>query len=705
MKRILSIVLVVMMMVAMIPLQAFAEEVFTVDYNLTNVTTTTVQSTVTSGSAISVVIEADVGYELPDAVTVNGIYDELNYDMGTGSLEVANIQSNIEIVAEGIEVIPEETPIETGTVVVRYEDENGNELLPDDTYLDLELGEHTFNAPIIEGYTADFNSETIIIEEDGQTHYIIFTYTVDVVEEEPVEEPIIEEPIGNEENTKLNIIGISCLDERNIVIDECDFLFENTENFNGGTMIEIPLMQGELQFKDMYEEDWDYDLEDYFEIDRNDINAEYIVESAEPKELTLYAIYSTPKAPQIKIVYADCSDLNYKDKEDLAEFGNRNANGEHNVMKEEFYDLAVGENIMDIPFIYNELEWTLIGNIDWDSKLSYERIEDKQGNNVGIKVIVPYLVDLELFVGYTLPEVEEEPVIQEPVEEDRPRRENSTPKVEEIPIFLKDIPQEDFVARYLNHKVINEEFKKSSKNNVEFEVDKTLLNELLGDDLTPRIYRWNEEKQKLIAENTRFEIKQGTDNIYTLTSGTDRLDETTKEEYYTIIGVKQPNFKDVETFDYYIDKANGLGLIEGIETDGVLNFEADKQITKSEYYTIIARLMGAVVEGETKMYNILDLKSTEEAEQILEGLELEIADWSKPYVAGLYEKGYITKEDLLENGNQITMNSAMRTLNKVLSEVEDTDDLVEDMNFEQDEFCTRYKMAETLVDKLVEKGW
>lgn len=762
-KRIISMAIIVMMMVTMLPLQAFAEEIFTVDYNLTNVTVNGGVSTVTSGTAINISITAEDGYELPDSITVNGVYDELNYDKGTGNIEVTNIQSNIEIVAEGTKIpvsttvsytvsylevgsnkvlaepkvvtgqtvgtlvkeypveiggyepetvwiggdsIPKSASIvlteeentiiflyseavaETGTVVIRYEDENGNELLSEEANVGLEIGEHTFNAPIIEGYTADFNSETVNLEYDGQIRYVVFTYTA---------EQIIEEPVVNDFTT-LNVIGISCLNENSIVIDECDILFENTETFNGGTFVDIPLMIDELQFKKMYEEDWDFDLDDYFEIGRTGDTVEFIVESSETKELTLYAVYSTPKAPQIKIVYADCSDLDYKSTEDLEEFGRRNSYDNHNVLNEEYYNLEVGENIINIPSIYNELEWTLTGHDFLDSEFNYEFVENEQGNKEGINLTAPYLIDLTLYVGYTLPEVEEEP--EQEVSRPSVGGGNSAPKVEEAPISIKNIQQEDFVSRYLLHKIISEEFKKFSKNNVEFEVDKTLLNELLGDDLIPRLYRWSVQKQKLIAESTKFTVKQGTDNIYTLTT-----ERNVKDNYYILVAVQQPEFKDVKEFDYYIDKANGLGLIEGIETDGVLNFEAEKQITKSEYYTMIARIFGSMPLGETKLYDILSLKSVEEAEQVLEGLELEVADWSKPYVASLYEKGYITVEDLIENGNQITMESAMRTLNKVLSEVEGTDNLVEDMNFEQDEFCTRYKMAEILVSELVKKGW
>lgn len=708
-KRIISMVITVMMMVTLIPLQVYAEETFTVDYNLTNVMINGGVSTVTSGSAISVSITADEGYELPNSITVNGVFDDYNYDKATGDIEVTNIQSNIEIIAEGVEVISE---VETGKAVIKYVDENGFELLPEETHDGLVLGEHTLNAPEIEGYTADFDSETINIEEDGQIRYIIFTYTKDEIIEEPVieepevdEEPVIEEPEISD-STNLNIVGISCLNDKNIVIDECDILFENTDVFKGGTFIEIPLMIDELQFKNMYEEDWDFDLEVYFEIGRTDDTVEFIVESAEPKELTLYAIYSTPKAPQIKIVYADCSDLDHKNDVDLEEFGKRNSYDNHIVLNEEYYDLAIGENIIDIPSVYNELEWTLTGHDFLDSEFNYEFIEDEQGNKKGINLIAPYLIDLTLYVGYTLPEVEEEPVVQEP----KPKQEQSnggsrpTKEVEEIIISLKNIPQEDFVARYLQHKVITEEFKKATKNNIKFEVDKTLLNELLGDDLTPRIYRWSEDKQKLIAEDTKFNVKQGTDNIYTLTSGTDRFSELEKEEYYTIIAVKQPDFKDVEIFDYYIDKANGLGIIEGKEKDGVLNFEANAEITKSEYYTMIARIFGSMPLGETKMYDLLSLKSTEEADAILQGLELETDEWAKPYIASLLEKGYVTEKDLTENGNQITMESAMRTFNKLLSEVEDIKEVeLLTKNFEGEN--TRYKMVQTLIKELVEVGW
>jgi hypothetical protein len=817
--RIIAFVLLVLMMITMVPLQAYAEEIFTVDYNTNYISAVDGVIAVTSGTAINVTLEALDGYELPDNVTVNGVYDDVNYNKGTGNLKITNIQSDIEIFADAVMIIPEietgtiivryehyngaemaseevndgiplgeytfeyknfigyvvdseiksatltvdgETIIvtfiyseeglpieETGTVVVRYEDENGEELLPEEIHDEVVLGEHTYFAPEIEGYTANCNSETIIIEEDGQVRYVVFVYTADEIEEEP----------EINDFTNLNIIGVSCLNGKNIILDECEVLFTETDTFNGGTMIELPLMVDELQFKKMYDEDWNYDVEDYFEIGRTDNTVEFIIESSETKELTIYAVYSIPKAPQLKVVLADCSDIKV-DLKDLSgetnnkaleEFVNRSVNQTHNVFEELHFNLVIGENIIDIPESYNGLEWWGTGNTDWDSRFDREDIKDEQGNKKGIKVIVPYLTDLTLYVGYILPEVEEEPEVSRPSG-------GSTPKVKEQVILIS---QEDFVARYLNHKIISKEFKKFEDSNVKFEVDRTLLNELIEEGLSPRIYRWDEAKGKLIAEATEYHVKSGNDDVYELTLATvnDR-----KENYYTIIAVQQPDFIDVEEFNYYIDKSNGLGLIEGIETDGVLNFEADKQISKSEYYTIIARMMGSVVEGETKMYDLLDLKSMEEAEQILEGLELEVADWSKPYVASLYEKGYITVEDLTENGNQITVNSAMRTLNKVLSEVEDIMEIenqtitnstirkimkvkseVEDLlqnrdkitikstidklsseaedteqklgqsdfytrykaieNLKQNKFCTRYKMVEILVNELVKLGW
>lgn len=609
MKRIKKVVSMILIIAMAIQLNVYAEgEEFTVTYNLTNVTANGGISTVTSGSPINASITADEGYELPDTTEVNGAFDEFTYEQNTGEIEITNMQSDIEIVADGVEII---TETEIGTIVLRFLDEEGNELLPEDTLSEMGLGKYTFNAPTIEGYTADFDSETVSLTTDEEVIEVIFTYT-------------------------------------------------------------------------MYPE----------------------------------------SQAQIRVVLADCSDIQNLEEDDALEaFIQRSMNEEHNVLEERYFNLVIGENLIDIPFEYGNLEWQFTGSF-WDSRFDREKIEDKQGNSIGVKVNAPYLEDLDLYIGYIEPEEEiiEEPIEEPSIPDSTPSKSNSKPTTvikEKQIISIMDIKQEDFIARYIDHKLLTDELKKSTEEKLQFEVDKTLLNELLEDGLTPRIYRWNEEKGKLIAEDTKIEIKQGTDNIYTLTSSGNPYTNSYlgKENYYTLIAVKQPSFVDMD-YNVHIDKANGLGIIEGIEKDGRIYFEADKTISKSEFYTMVARMFGAVPKGETKMYDILDLKTMEEAIEILQGLDLCIADWSKPYVASLYEKRYITEQDTNINGDKFTSSMGARLLEKLLSEVEDVNSdtaRIALWNFEQgkdvlsgletDKPYTRYYVVSSLAEILGKFDW
>lgn len=653
-NKVISIILLICMMVTMIPTQAYAEEVFTVDYTLTNVTVTTAPSTVTSGTAINATIIANEGYELPDAIGVNGLYDDFNYEKSTGDIEITNVQSNIEIVAEGVEIftetldysvnyymagnlfaienitvlvanpkvenvsyankptgykldetnstaLPFTVPFivtesenvinvyyiadepEVGTVILNFIYGNGYELLPEDTITDLELGEYTFNAPIIEGYTADFNSETVTIEHDGQIHYIVFTYT------------------------------------------------ENEIDFTS----------------------------------------------------------------QLRVVYADCQDIQ-DEEESLDIFVERSLNEEHNIMKEVYYDLTVGENIITIPKKYNDLELQFRGKVDWDSEIHYESINNEQEKI--IKIYLPYLTSLNYYAGYVKaePELPIEPIVPELPEVpeqttvvDRPKKEDNVPS-------LKDIKQEDFIARWLEHKPISKELKKFYKEEVKFEISIAEFKELKKEGLEPRVYKWNKEKGKLIAETTV--IEEGTE-VITIKHPTVLKGNT--NNYYAVFAVNQPKFEDVnkENSNFkIIDKANGLGIIEGIEKDSKIYFEADKEISKSAFYTIIARIFGAMPEGEMKMYDILDFKTVEEANEILDENEIVLDDWAKPYVASLLEQGYIVTTDLKDN--RFNFCRDFNLVEKLFKSVE-----IEKNAFNLKEGNTREAVIKNLIEMLENYGW
>lgn len=294
----------------------------------------------------------------------------------------------------------------------------------------------------------------------------------------------------------------------------------------------------------------------------------------------------------------------------------------------------------------------------------------------------------------------------------------------EIPSKVSDIKQEDIISRHQEDKIISDKLYKTYNLKTDYSMNpsdtiKFYMSREFDEGVTRdengfengykfRIFKWNEIKGKLVP------IKTESDITYSPYGSLDAFGEEEKVNlgirgnlayeyigrlpsyeyhndldsigYYALLAVKEPRFDDLHvrrsyTFDglpytssynhnndYHINRAIGLGLINGKNVDGKLHFEPDEAISKSEYYTIIAKIFGAVPEGNSKMYDILNFRTIDEANIILDGLDYNLAEWAKPYVSALYEKGFITEEDLKDDN---FTNEQIDVLEKMFLDVED----------------------------------
>ena len=233
---------------------------------------------------------------------------------------------------------------------------------------------------------------------------------------------------------------------------------------------------------------------------------------------------------------------------------------------------------------------------------------------------------------------------------------------------IGNITPDQFVARWKGHEVLSQEpILIEEKSKAVFEVEEKQINLMDEKGLSPRFYKWNEEKEKWVAMATK---------------GDKNKIETYRdvEGYVAAFAVDQPIFSDVKGNEWYAeiaDRANGLALIEGYtDNKGGTTLKPNNSISRSEFYAITARLFGAVQEGDNSLYEIVKLKSTDDAEKILFSTDYEVLDWAKPYIAALYEKNIIKEiEGRTKLDDSITRIEAIDALSKLLREVEDIDNI------------------------------
>ena len=255
---------------------------------------------------------------------------------------------------------------------------------------------------------------------------------------------------------------------------------------------------------------------------------------------------------------------------------------------------------------------------------------------------------------------------------------------------IRDIPLDKFVARWEGHETLSNEPILVEKAKASFEIEEATMKNLNRKGLTPRIYQWNKNKEKWVALSTKVDK-----NIV------ETYEEI--EGYVATFAVKQPEFKDIKSTEWYAqtaDKANGLALVEGYTLDdGNVVLQPNSAITRSEFYAMTSRLFGGVKEGDNSLYNILNIKSIDESIKVLDETSYISNNWAKPYIASLHEKEIIREVPGYENLNDnITRIEAMDILSKLLKEVED----VEVINLNEFKDFKEVKRYENLLKNNIE---
>jgi len=230
---------------------------------------------------------------------------------------------------------------------------------------------------------------------------------------------------------------------------------------------------------------------------------------------------------------------------------------------------------------------------------------------------------------------------------------------------IKNIPLNEFVARWEGHENISEEpIYIPEKSKASTKIDKKQIELMDQKELSPRFYKWNESKGKWVALAT--EINKDEKEIKTYDN---------VEGYVAVFAVKQPTFSDVKGNEWFADvadRANGLALVEGYaEKDGDVILKPYNNISRSEFYAMTARLFGALKEGDNSLYDVLELKPLDEADEILSSTNYDVDNWAKPYTAALYEKGVVKElKGQTDLKSDITRIEAMDLMTKLLKGVE-----------------------------------
>jgi len=185
--------------------------------------------------------------------------------------------------------------------------------------------------------------------------------------------------------------------------------------------------------------------------------------------------------------------------------------------------------------------------------------------------------------------------------------------------------------------------------------------------LEQRVYYFNENVQKWIAlasypqpdGSVKVINDGGYDNCWT-----------------AMFGVLEPHYTDIagNWAEDVVNRMNGLALIEGYpissdpnaldRTSGV-----DRNITRAEFATILARALGCLPTSEQKLYNLLTPEG-ESPDQILAGWQ-GVPDWSRDFVASMISSGLAKGEgsnDFAGN-NTITRAEAATMIYNMLEKI------------------------------------
>jgi hypothetical protein len=143
-----------------------------------------------------------------------------------------------------------------------------------------------------------------------------------------------------------------------------------------------------------------------------------------------------------------------------------------------------------------------------------------------------------------------------------------------------------------------------------------------------------------------------------------------------MFAVREPHYTDItgNWSEDVVNRMNGLALIEGYPILDDPNTQdrlagVDRNISRAEFATILARALGCLPPDEQKLYGVL-LPQGEEPDQVLAGWS-GVPDWSRDFVAGMVYSGLIQGEapGYFAGNNPITRIEAAVLVSKVLNKL------------------------------------
>lgn len=113
-KRVFMGILALAMIAVFIPVSSVSadeNDVYNITYSLTGVTTSSMVTSISSGSTLSMIFTADDGYELPETITVNVNGNEMTdgYTYDGGTLIIDEVYGDLEIIVTGVSATEEDS--------------------------------------------------------------------------------------------------------------------------------------------------------------------------------------------------------------------------------------------------------------------------------------------------------------------------------------------------------------------------------------------------------------------------------------------------------------------------------------------------------------------------------------------------------------------------------------------------------------------
>jgi hypothetical protein len=185
--------------------------------------------------------------------------------------------------------------------------------------------------------------------------------------------------------------------------------------------------------------------------------------------------------------------------------------------------------------------------------------------------------------------------------------------------------------------------------------------------LEQRVYYFNEKVQKWIALAS-YPQADGSVEV--------KNDGAYSNCWTAMFGVLEPHFTDIagNWSEDVVNRMNGLALFEGYPIPGDPNAldrlaGVDRNVTRAEFATILARALGCLPPAEQKLYGVL-LPEGQSPDQVLAGWQ-GVPDWSRDFVAGMVYSGLAKGEgsDDFAGNDPITRAEAATMIGNVMQKM------------------------------------